>query len=252
MKASTKTIDDPILTDAIPAQGPRRKWVLTKEAFDKLLDSLAEDRESAGERYLEIRSNLIRFFQWRGCHSPEDHADETINRIAKRVSECEEIRTPSSYYLGVARMVLLEVNKARIKEQQFFGEISSSLIASVPPEESEERINCLRDCLQRLSAENRELIIQYYSGEKRDKIEIRRQLSRRLGIPVNTLRMRALRIREQLQRYVESHQEHNATKIIKPPLSAPTSGSYVINNQATRSDISRARDRTEPPRCLQY
>src|SRR4030095_8967914 len=116
MKASAKTIVDSILTDASPAQSPRRKWVLTLEAFDKLLDFLAEDRESAGERYLEIRSTLVRFFQWRGCPSPEDHADETINRIAKRVSECEEIRTPSSYYLGVARLVLPEVKKRPAKQ----------------------------------------------------------------------------------------------------------------------------------------
>jgi len=172
-----------------------------------LLASLGEDRESAGERYLEIRSNLIRFFQWRGSSFPEDHADETINRIAKKISEKEEIRNPASYYLGVARMLLLEINRERVMQQQALSELTYSEITSDQSDESEGRIDCLRACLQRLSSENRELILQYYSGEKSAKIDSRRKLSQRLGIPVNTLRMRALRIRENLQQCIENCQE---------------------------------------------
>ena len=207
MKSSVRTIDDCISTDARADSVPRRKWVLTQDAFDRLLDSLGEDRESAGERYLEIRSNLIRFFQWRGSPFPEDHADETINRIAKRISEREEIRNPASYYLGVARMLLLEINRERVMQQQALSELTCSPITSDQSDEPEARIDCLRACLQRLSSENRELILQYYSGEKSAKIDSRKKLSQRLGIPVNTLRMRALRIRENLQRCIENCQE---------------------------------------------
>ena len=207
MKSSVRTIDDCISTDTQASSVPRRKWVLTQEAFDGLLASLGEDRESAGERYLEIRSNLIRFFQWRGSSFPEDHADETINRIAKRISEREEIRNPASYYLGVARMLLLEINRERVMQQQALSELTCAPITSDQSDESEARIDCLRACLQRLSSENRELILQYYSGEKSAKIDSRKKLSQRLGIPVNTLRMRALRIRENLQRCIENCQE---------------------------------------------
>src|SRR5258705_1304439 len=87
MKASIRTVNRIISTDMQAVSHPRRKWVLKPEAFDRLLDSLGEDRESAGKRYLEIRSNLVRFFEWRGSPVPEDHADETINRVAKRISE---------------------------------------------------------------------------------------------------------------------------------------------------------------------
>src|SRR6202008_405245 len=69
----------------------RQKWTLTQEAFDKLLSALGGDRDVAAQKYLELRANLIRFFEWRGCSFPEDHADETINRVAKRVLEREEI-----------------------------------------------------------------------------------------------------------------------------------------------------------------
>ena len=209
MKASIRTVNHIISTDMPAVSHPRRKWVLKQEAFDRLLDTLGEDRESAGERYLEIRSNLVRFFEWRGSSFPEDHADETINRVAKRISEREEILNPASYCLGVARMLLLEINRERVREQRALNDLTSSMITSNQSEESEEyeaRIACLRECLQQLSPDNRELILQYYHGDKGAKIDSRKKLSERLGIPVNTLRMRALRIREDLQRCVENCQ----------------------------------------------
>lgn len=188
---------------ASPSSASRRKWILTQEAFDKLLAALGEDREQAAQTYLEIRGNLIRFFEWRGCPFPEDHADETFNRIAKRVTEGEAILNPMSYSVGVARMLLLEINKERAREQKALNEMAVSAVAASDSSESESQIGCLRGCLETLSPNNRELIIQYYQGEKGTKIENRKRLVERLKIPVNTLRMRALRLREKLQGCVE-------------------------------------------------
>jgi len=185
------------------AAAPRRKWALTQEAFDELLSALDPDRESAAEKYLEIRGNLARFFEWRGCQFPEDHADETINRVAKRVSEGEEIRNPAGYFLGAARMLLLEIHKERAKERQALGELAYAESASYEFEELEPRVKCLERCLGNLSTENRELILQYYQGEKGAKIENRKRLTDRFKVPLNTLRMRALRLREKLQVCVE-------------------------------------------------
>ncbi len=213
MSSLAMTIQNSISSEMHSAPMPRRRWVLTQDAFDKLLTSLDEDRDTAGEKYLEIRRNLIRFFQWRGTSFPEDHADETINRIAKRVSEKEEIRNPASYYLGVARMLLLEINRERIREQQALTDFPISLFQSESSEEIDERIDLLRSCLGHLPDEHRQLILEYYHGEKGEKIERRRKLSERLGISVNTLRMRALRIREELQRCAENnHQQCRATR----------------------------------------
>jgi DNA-directed RNA polymerase specialized sigma24 family protein len=182
---------------------PRQKWTLTQDAFDRLLVAFGGDRESAGQKYLEIRNNLTRFFEWRGCSFPEDHADETINRMAKRVAEGEEILNYSGYAIGVARLLLLEINKGRQREQSALAEISTAPEAYAPDDDDETRLSCLRRCLQTLSPDNRELILQYYQGEKGEKIENRKKLLDRLGIPVNTLRMRALRLREKLQSCVE-------------------------------------------------
>jgi DNA-directed RNA polymerase specialized sigma24 family protein len=178
---------------------PRQKWALNQEAFDRLLVAFDVDRDTAGRKYLEIRNNLTRFFEWRGCSFPEDHADETINRMAKRVSEGEAILNHSGYAMGVARLLLLEINKGRQKEQSALAEIGAAPDVYVPEDDDESRLNCLRSCLQTLSPDNRELILQYYQGEKGEKIENRKKLLDRLGIPVNTLRMRALRLRERLQ-----------------------------------------------------
>jgi len=182
---------------------PRQKWALNQEAFDKLLVAFDVDRETAGRKYLEIRNNLTRFFEWRGCSFPEDHADETINRMAKRVFEGEAILNHSGYAMGVARLLLLEINKGRQREQSALAEIGAAPDVYVPEDDDESRLTCLRSCLQTLSPDNRELILQYYQGEKGEKIENRKKLLQRLGIPVNTLRMRALRLRERLQACVE-------------------------------------------------
>lgn len=207
MMTSVSAVNHCLSTDVSPVSVPRRRWILTQEAFDKFLASLGEERESAGERYLEIRSKLVRFFEWRGSAFPEDHADEVINRIAKRISENEEIRDPAAYCLGVARMLLLEINKERFRQEQTLSELTSSMITSSHSNEPDSRLDCLRNCLQQLSEENRELVLKYYDGEKGAKIDRRKKLAEQFGIPINTLRMRAFRIRESLQRSVERCQK---------------------------------------------
>jgi DNA-directed RNA polymerase specialized sigma24 family protein len=207
MNASLLTANHGI-SSVIPVSARRTKWTLTQEAFDRLLASLGGDLESAGEQYLEIRSNLVRFFEWRACRFPEDQADETINRVAKRLVEGEKILNPASYCLGIARMLLLEINRERVRQQQALSELPGSMITSNQSDQSEARIDCLRECLQELSSDNRALILQYYNGEKGAKIVSRRKLAERLGVPINTLRMRALRIRENLQRAVENCPKH--------------------------------------------
>jgi DNA-directed RNA polymerase specialized sigma24 family protein len=206
-----KTVSNCISNDGQKDSVTRSKWVLTQEAFDRLLASLGEHREIAGERYVEIRKNLVRFFEWRGSDAPEDNADETINRIARRISEGEQIRNPGSYCLGVARLLLLEKNGERARQQQVLAELTNSISNSAEVQQEDARVDCLRDCLQQLPSANRELILQYYCGDGGAKIKIRKNLAARLGIPINTLRMRALRIREELQRLVENcHLDHSS------------------------------------------
>src|SRR5689334_8182414 len=50
---------------SLMADAVRPKWTLTEEAFEGLLASIGPDRDAAAERYLEIRRNLVRLFEWR-------------------------------------------------------------------------------------------------------------------------------------------------------------------------------------------
>src|SRR5262245_13600340 len=177
----------------------KRAWVMTHEAFERLLTRLDADRERAGERYETLRRQLMKFCEWHGIGSPEEHADKTINRIARRITEGEEIRDLHSYCYGVARMLLREALREREREHAMRDRLPSPPNASEESSDRELRLRCLDECLGRIPAESRELILGYYQAEKQAKIESRRELAERLGIPLNALRIRAHRIRVELE-----------------------------------------------------
>ncbi len=93
----------------------KKDYALTPEAFNQLLDWLGPDRETAGKSYEEIRRRLIKIFTVRGCHIPEELADETFNRVGKKVAElaADYVGDPSLYFFGVAHKVFLEYLKAK-------------------------------------------------------------------------------------------------------------------------------------------
>ncbi len=78
--------------------------------FDALLSWLDPDRERAGEKYETIRQGLIKMFSWKRASDPEGLADETINRVTRKVAAIREgyVGDPRLYFYGVAKRVLLE------------------------------------------------------------------------------------------------------------------------------------------------
>jgi DNA-directed RNA polymerase specialized sigma24 family protein len=175
-------------------------WVLPQEAFDRLLTLLDEDRGRAGEAYEAARRRLIKFFEWNGSGAPEEHADETINRVARKIEEGEQIRSLSAYFLGVARHVLSEAYKRREAERAGHDEYARQDQMSFESGKADVRRVCLERCLRELPAESRELIVEYYREEKRAKVEWRCHLAERHGLATpNALRIRAHRIRAQLE-----------------------------------------------------
>jgi DNA-directed RNA polymerase specialized sigma24 family protein len=178
---------------------------LTPGAFDKLLASLDPDRERAGEKYEEIRQGLVCLFEWRGAPCPHDHADETINRVARKLDQGTELADPVTYMFGVARLVLLEAYKARERERAALAELGRPAAPRLDSEDTDAggRFECLERCLDELPIESRDFLIAYYEGQKRAKIENRQKLAERLRIPLNALRLRARRVREKLESCVE-------------------------------------------------
>jgi len=203
------TVNDTILPNDLRQGNPRQgdpqlgKWYLTQKAFDQFLSLLDLDRDRAGEIYETLRRNLIQVFIWRGCRDPEDHADETINRVIRKIDEGEEIRDLISFAHGVARRLLLEIFKKQGREQIGIDELPPLAALPEQQDDGETGVLCLRRCLNRLPEESRRLIVQYYQGEKSAKIKNRKRLAESLRITLNALRYRAFELRQRLEGCIE-------------------------------------------------
>lgn len=178
----------------------KKEWVLTKEAFDRFLARLDRDRDRAGEKYESVRLKLLKYFQWRGSDSSDVEADETINRVARRIEEGENVYNLNAYIYGVAKMVYAEGLKIRHRKKEL-DEASRLEAPRIEEEDPEvvERRTCFERCLGYLTAEDRETITEYYQFEKGKKIEHRKKLAARFGISLNALRIKAHRKRVNLE-----------------------------------------------------
>jgi len=178
---------------------------LTSEAFTKLLARLDPDRERAGEKYEDLRRTLIKFFEWRGAPFPEDHADETLNRVARKLDEGVEVKNVGGYCYEVARRVCLEVRKgndSRRDPLETDPHNTASADAADSALERELLLGCLEECLSRLPDESRALIVEYYQNEKRNRIGRRKVLAEALGLRREALANRAQRLRDKLEQCV--------------------------------------------------
>lgn len=188
----------------------KHQFVITQQAFDSLLNWLDSDRESAGSKYERIRVRLIKIFTCRGCGEADELADETINRVTAKLGEIAQTYSgdPALYFYGVAQKVHLEYLRKRqpVQESSFAGREPGGQTAwpSDTADEVEQEYACLEECINRLPPENRRLVLEYYQEEKRAKIAHRKMLADQLGIAVNALRIRAHRLRLQLQHCVQN------------------------------------------------
>jgi RNA polymerase sigma factor (sigma-70 family) len=180
----------------------KSEWTLSAEALARFLACLDPDPDCAGAKYESLRLTLMKFFDWRGAHYPEECADETINRVIRKIDEGETIRDIPTYCHGVARLVLLEKLKGPESRRADFEELPPIALVAPEPEERDEKQDCFEQCLKQLPVESRQLIMQYYGDEKREKINRRLAIAERLGIPLNALRSRAQRIRNRLEECV--------------------------------------------------
>jgi DNA-directed RNA polymerase specialized sigma24 family protein len=195
----------------------KRDWAPDESVFHKFLQWLDGGRDSNGERYLEMRRRLVGYFDRKQCGPADDLADETLNRVARRLEEEGSITesAPAQYCYIVAKFVFLE-HLRRTRHQITTGEADFDLLAfkseaARPVAQSETAqtlLECLEGCLERLFPTDRNLILEYYRGEQGEKIENRRKLAERLALTMNALSIRACRIRDRLEACVmKSFQE---------------------------------------------
>jgi RNA polymerase sigma factor (sigma-70 family) len=177
--------------------------VITQVAFDEMLSWLDADREQAGKKYEKIRRRLIEIFASRGCPEAEDLADEAINRVVRKSQDVAEryVGDPAYYFYGVAKKILLEYWKVKPPTEAPLPPAPPA--ADEPADEIEREHMCLEQCLGHLPEQDRERLLLYYGQEQRVKIDQRKELSRRLGIAPNALRIRIHRIKSVLKDCLE-------------------------------------------------
>jgi DNA-directed RNA polymerase specialized sigma24 family protein len=187
--------------------------VPSEGSFSRLLAWLDAGVDSGGERYVDMRRRLSAYFGRRNCHTPDDLADETLNRIARRLEEEGTLQAgpPGRYCHIVAKFVFLEYTRLvkRAANADAAREARSAALlagASADENDRQRRLASLERCLDRLPPRDRELILEYYGPGDQRTADRRRQLAARLGLTANALAIRACRIRDTLEGCVRSQE----------------------------------------------
>ncbi len=188
----------------------KKNWVITLSALARLLEWLDEGKNSDGEKYLEMRHRLVAYFDRKNCLTADEFADETLNRVARRLEEEGKIEseTPAKYCYITAKFVFMEslrgADKKNVPLDDVLKQSKANQFAAAEEEINlkEKMLDCLEECTGKLEAANRDIIVSYYYGEERIKIENRRALAEKLGISTNALTIRACRIRDKLENCV--------------------------------------------------
>jgi RNA polymerase sigma factor (sigma-70 family) len=190
----------------------RRRWEPSEATFERLLTWLDAGADSQGERYLDIRDRLVHYFARRRCFAPDDLADETLNRVARRLEETGSIDdvTPARYCYIVAKFVLLESLRERARQRETAwhdGDVAEGLQAKQSDDAQEEHdrtVACLERCLEASTPPERALILDYYGAESEHVSMRRKRLAERLGLTANALAIRTCRIRSRLEKCVRA------------------------------------------------
>lgn len=179
--------------------------------------------ESADEQYKLLRQKLHSFFERRGCLSPEDLANETLDRVSRKLSKGEGVSAQNlaRYCYGVASHILREHWRSSVQDAIYILPIAHNVpifesqqqteIETSANQETDISLHYLQTCLEQLPPEDRLLILKYYEYGSDDQpiTEKRLRLAQNLGIGISALRVRAHRIRErlsdQLAHLMEAH-----------------------------------------------
>jgi len=175
---------------------------MTPDEFEELLLWLdpdpdgtgAPNRDRGAEKHEKIRQRIIRIYQNRGCNRAEDVADRALERFARKAKNLRRsyVGDPALYIYAIAKRVYKET----LREEQDIA------IKPPPPKDDSDEVELrhawLEYGLKTLKPESRELILRFYQGEKREKIENRKRLAAELGITSKSLSLRALHIRQRM------------------------------------------------------
>ena len=193
---------------------------LTSGALSILLARLGPDADRAGSAYEHLRRALVSFFTWRGAATPEECADETLDRLASRLEEGTAVDDLPRFARGIARLVLLEHWRRPEARGVPLDDADLPHQVTAEPADDDALAECLEHCLSELAPDSRALILEYYLAEGRSRIDTRKRMARALGISESALRNRAQRLRDQLERCIAGRA--GSTPGAPPPLRRDT------------------------------
>jgi RNA polymerase sigma factor (sigma-70 family) len=189
------------------------------EDFALLLAWLDPDPELAGEKYEQVRQNLLDYFRRRGALDAPSLTDEVFARVTKKIRFVAPgfVGNPAHYFLGVARHVLSEWR--RQPEMTELPEHLSVLTDETAGERKELMLQGLEHCWTLLSPQKQEILLHYYLGMPTLKLsDSREQLARNLGLSLNTLRVTAHRMKNRLKRCIEKSIKRKQIETVSPIL----------------------------------
>ena len=185
--------------------------ILTEVGFQKLLELFDPVPEKAGLVYLKLRQKLAVKFGLQGSVNPEDHADEVLDRVARRVQEglILEDGNYEGYFFKTAKFVFLEYVNSRKKLSISLDDLPAGGEPSEDPKamlaqmelriERELGFEAIRKCRNELSPDEQSTFDFYFAEDGALKHKERREaLAQKLAVSLNTLKTRASRIREKL------------------------------------------------------
>jgi DNA-directed RNA polymerase specialized sigma24 family protein len=173
---------------------------LTASSFQILLERLDGDPV----KYEDLRMKIVHLLKWRGCAESysDELADLTLDRIAVKLASGEKIDNVNAFAAGVARFIWLE--HSRKNKSDAVGDDLPEV--AVQPDVDggdgpDERIRCLRRCVAtKFTDEDKLLVVSYYDTDADEKAKAaRRRLADSLGLTMNTLKVRACRLRARLE-----------------------------------------------------
>src|SRR5687768_13013541 len=215
MSSARLTNARPLDHDEKVASRSAKKSKMTPDDFEELLLWLDPDPDSTGvpnrdrgaEKHEKIRQRIIRIYNNRQFNRAEEIADVALERVG---AKAKKLRTT---YIGDPALYIYAVAKRVYRE--FLREANVVIPPPLPvddPNEVELRHAWLQHCLETLKPESRELILSFYQGEKREKIENRKRLAAQLGITSRALSLRVLQTRRKLYACMTGYQSGKAPK----------------------------------------
>ena len=173
-----------------------------------LLAALDADEIRAAEKYENMRYKLVNLLKWKGCieSDADELSDRTLDRVATKIADGEQIENIAAYASSVARFILLEHNRKK-REDAVGDHLPDS---AVEPDidilkESDSRMECLRDCMASTipNPTDRKIIVGYYDTESNEKNkQARKRLAVSLDMSIGALKVKACRLRDKLERCI--------------------------------------------------